>query len=480
MISIPRYKRDKYIFISNLSTLTANPDDLITLNREGYLLSEQFTNSKKIELAHWVKKRNNLLISDNGNFSRMKAIAKAFEKEAGTLLDSALEMFDAQGKLSTNIFKARDDLIAKIATACQEKTGKLELAKIIERQVIIKPHYLIGLEDYTIPVLMLCGLMDPVFQPKAEAVKVFQENTCDLYKRQLAGEFGNRKELDKTAKFLVLHAYDYSSAFQGAKQLTEIPEALAISFGGPMSSRRWITSLNFGDKIEMFPEILPEAYLIATALAMGVVNGLNSDVPIHVLGVGSPILIALIGQLFNQSRAVSIDSTAPFKDSNTGKLYGSRYAFLKMKMNKVAAYALINNKPYTSRTPYFKRFEQDFPSNWSALRSELGVTTSTDVNIVVNMLESRQDLVETHIPFFSRMRSGNDPMIERLRIDRAGHNYWILRNICVSIRKKIQQPENMEKWMKYQVERYKKVGSDKWSKAVETAFELSIKYKKPH
>lgn len=476
MIIIPRYKRDQFIFISNLKKITANPDHPITFNRDGYLLSEQFSNASMVKLAHLVKKRRNLLVSDNGNFSRMKAIARNFDEAGNTLLDLAQSELKNQGEISLATFTARETLVDEITEACKNTLKEMDLGKVIERQIEINPDYLIGLEDFTIPVLMMCGLMNPIFEPDAVSVKIFQEKTNSLYSDQAAGKFGHKNDMDKTAKFLVLHAYDYSSAFQGAKQLHAVnPDGVAISYGAPLRSRRFITSLNFADNVEIFSEKLPEPYLVATALTMGAVNALKSDIPIHILGVGSPILIALIGQLLHQSKAVSIDSTAPFKDSNVGTLYGSRAAFLKMNMYKVAAHSLINNKPYSSSTPYFKRFENKFPPNWSALRAELGVTSATRVKNLAEQLKSERNLVETHIPFFSRMRSGDDVMINQLRIDRAGHNFWILRNICVSVRKRMNDHKKMEKWMQYQVDRYKSVGSKKWSKAVEVSFELSKK-----
>ena len=477
MIRIPRYKRDQFIFISNLKTITANPNHPITLKRDGYLLSEQFSNTTMVKLAHWVKKRRNLLVSDNGNFTRMKAIASNFDEAGKTLLDLAQTELINQGEISIATVKARESLAVEITETCKNTLKILDLGRVIERQIEINPDYLIGLEDFTIPVLMMCGLMHPIFEPVAESVKTFQEKTNSLYSDQAAGKFGHKKDMDKTAKFLVLHAYDYNSAFQGAKQLPALnPDGVAISYGGPLRSRRFISSLNFADNIERFSEKLPEPYLVATALTMGAVNALKSDIPLHILGVGSPILIALIGQLLHRSKAVSIDSTAPFKDSNVGTLYGSRDALLKMDMYKVAAHSLINNKAYSSSTPYFKRFENDFPHNWPALRAELGVTSATRVKDLAKQLKSERILVETHIPFFSRMRSGNDVMINQLRIDRAGHNFWILRNICVSVRKRMNDHKEIEKWMQYQVDRYKSVANKKWSKAVEVALELSKKH----
>ena len=270
------------------------------------------------------------LISDNGNFTRMKTIARKFDDRGELLLNQALDEIDRQGQTSQVTAKARDALIVEIVAACENTLEKLDLEGVIGRQLEIRPDYLIGLEDFTIPVLMMCGLMHPVFDPTPESVSAFQARTASLYLDQTAGKFGHKDDLQKTAKFLVLHAYDYASAFQGATRIPSLdPDGVAISYGGPMRSKRWITSLSFGDEIEKFSEKLPEPYLIAAALTMGVVNGSKSRVPIHILGVGSPILIALIGQLLHRSRGVSIDSTAPFKDANVGTLYGSRYAFLK-------------------------------------------------------------------------------------------------------------------------------------------------------
>lgn len=474
MRKIPKLKRDSFIFISNLGDITAHSDHPISLKRDGYLLSEHYTTTVLKKKAQWVKQRRNLLISDNGNFTRMKAIASQFD--ASELLHTALEE-DQWGAVSLRTQERRDVMMKEIASACKEALEKTDFSKIIDIQVSISPDYLIGLEDFTIPVLMLCGLMHPVFKPKANSINSYQKRTIQLFSDQMAGTYGNREVLEKSNNFLVLHAYDYSSAFQGGKGLREVsPSGIAISYGGPMKSRRWITSVAFNDHIEKFDEKLPEAYLIATAITLGASKGVNTPIPFHILGVGSPILVALIGCMLKSSKAISIDSTAPFKDSNAGKLYGSKKAFLKMDMYKVAAYALIDNKPFTSRTPFFKRFEADYPSDWQGLRNKLKVTEQTNAKALTKQLKENLELIEQYIPFFSKMRSGNSPMIDQLRIDRAGHNYWILRNICVSIRKRMDNPEKMNQWMAYQVHRYKAVANRKWSKAIEISFEFCKKY----
>lgn len=477
-IKIPKYKRDAFVFISNLGDITADPLHPITLQRDGYLLSEHYTNANAIEKARWVRSRKNLLMSDNGNWTRMAALGKKFSGEGDDILNQAKDELASQGAITAETLQKREALIQKIAEACKATTRQLAINEIIATQLTIRPHYMIGMEDFTIPVMMMCGMLDEAFSPKAADIVPYQHKTIEVFNKQYQGEFGHKKELDKVAKFLVLHAYDYESALLGAQAIQSVAkEGVAISYGAPMKSRRWITRLQFGQAWEEFDEKLPEAYLIAQALTLGVVNGLKDDTPIHILGVGTPILIALTGYLLRRSKAVSIDSTAPFKDAYASKIYGNRHAFLKMDMYRLAALSLINQTPYESKTPFFKQFEQKYPSNWEKLRAELSVSSSTNYKTLAKELEKQQALVQQHIPFFTKMRGGKDDFIWDLRVARAGHNYWVLKEICEDIKYRKDRPEKLREWTEYQISRYQEIGSRKWTKAVAKAYEVSEKYR---
>jgi len=461
-----KYKRDSYTFISNLNDTTANEELTISLKRDGYLLSEYYTDAKFEALAKWVKQRRNLLISDNGNFSRMKKIAETFT-EAGKLL---LEKAKING-VNNAILQERKVLIDNIATHCKTELANQDKTSIIQNQLKINPDYMIALEDLTVPVVMLCGLFDPIFSPKADEIKAYQKISVDLYKSQENGDFGSKSELENVRKFHVLHAYDFLSAEQAATEIEILkPDGVAVSFGGAMKSRRWTENWNLGDRNIAFTEKLPEMYLAVASICLGYSKGNPLDTPIHVLGVGSPILIALLGLMFHKSRAVSIDSTAPFKDAFQSKIYGSRSGFLKMDMYKVAAYALINQEPYDTHTPFYKEFEAAFPHNWGKLRTELGVSSTTSVKDLALLLETEVQLVEEHIPFFAKMRAGNDPLIKHLRIARAGHNYWVLNRICHSIRTRKDDVDKLSGWTNFQVNRYKKIAHPKWAKTLEVIY----------
>ncbi len=473
---IPRLKRDAYTFISNLGPVTLDPSVPDTLIRDGYLLSERYTTNASLKLAAVARSRRNLLISDNGNWTRMSALARRFNDAGRVLLDRARRE-EANGGITDSVRVERANLLAKIAEASTRQLAELDLPEIIGTQLRMKPDYMIGLEDFAVPVMIMTGLMDPVFKPNPSEVAPFQARTRELFTRQMAGEFGYKNSLSEAALFMVIHAFDYASAFSGAKAARKVNKAgLAISFGAPMASRRWITKIKLGDKVETLGEKLPESYLAAHVLTLGVINGHDDDIPIHVLGVGTPILVMMLGFLLRRSRAVSIDSSAPMQDAFDGRIYGTRQAFLKMRMYRLASLLLVADVPYESNTLFFKTFNARYPADWRGLRQKLGISASSDPREIERMLENDQVLVQQHIPFFTRLRGGSDPFFWDLRISRAGHNYCVLREIVNHVRRRRNNESALRAWTEREIARYVAVGHPKWARAVEKSFEITLRH----
>jgi len=474
---VPRYKRDAYTFVSNLGAVTLDPTIPDTLIRDGYLLSEHYTTSETLQLAAIAHARRNLLISDNGNWTRMNALGRQFSPPGNALLTRARSEAEAGGVTQATRTE-RAALMAEIATACAASLAALDISEVIETQLKMRPDYMIGLEDFTVPVMMMAGLMDRVFSPDAQEIAPYQALTREMFARQIGGQFGFAQALSETALFLVIHAFDYASARDGASAARSIlKDGIAISYGAPMASRRWISEIKMGDVVEDLGENLPESYLAAHALTLGVVNGHADDVPVHVLGVGTPVLIMMIGFLLKRSRAVSIDSSAPMLDAFDGRIYGTRLAFLKMRMYRLAAHCLIDDTPYESDTPFFNAFEARHPSDWVGLRIALGVTANSERREIEARLESDQALVRKHIPFFTRLTSSSDPFFWDLRVSRAGHNYSILREIVDHVRRRRDNWPALKAWTEAEIARYAAAGSPKWARAVEKSFELVVKHK---
>ncbi len=474
---VPRYKRDAYTFVSNLGPVTLDTAIPDTLLRDGYLLSEHYTTSETLRLAAIAHARRNLLISDNGNWTRMNALGRRFSAPGAALLARARTEAGAGG-LTRATWADRTAMMAGIARACADALGALDVTEVIATQLKIQPDYMIGLEDFTVPVMMMAGLMDRVFAPDPQEIAPYQALTRELFARQMDGQFGFARALSQTALYLVIHAFDYASAREGAGAARGIlKDGIAISYGAPMASRRWIREIKLGGVVEDLGENLPESYLAAHALTLGVVNGHADDIPVHVLGVGTPILIMMIGFLLKGARAVSIDSSAPMLDAFDGRVYGTRAAFLKMRMYRLAAHCLIDDLPYQSATPFFRRFEALYPSDWAGLRAALGVTATSDRGGIEARLESDQALVRAHIPFFTRLTSSSDPFFWELRVARAGHNYSVLREIVDHVRRRRGNGPALRAWTQAEIARYAAAGAPKWARAVEKSFELTIRHR---
>lgn len=474
---VPRYKRDAYTFISNLGPVTLDANIPDTLRRDGYLLSEHYTTSETLKLAAVAHARRNLLISDNGNWTRMNALGRQFSERGNAILQRARNEFE-NGRVTQTTLDERAALMTEIANTCADALASLDIPDVIATQLKMQPDYMIGLEDFTVPVLVMAGLMDPVFAPQPQEIAPYQALTRELFARQVDGQFGFTQALSKTALYMVIHACDYASAKEGAAAARGVvKDGIAISYGAQMASRRWIREIKLGDSVEDLGENLPESYIAAHALTLGVINGHADDIPIHVLGVGTPILIMMIGFLLKNSRAVSIDSSAPMLDAFDGRIYGTKSAFLKMKMYRLAAHCLIDNTPYASNTPFFEAFESRHPSDWAGLRAQLGVTASSERREIESRLQNDQALVREYIPFFTNLTSSSDPFFWDLRVSRTGHNYSVLREIVDHVRRRRNDVSALRKWTEAEIARYATVGSKKWVRAVEKSFELVIKHK---
>ncbi len=470
---IPRKSVHRFVFVSNIKDPLAGQINPSPGLMEAFLLSETYSTPSTLLLAKNAKANGSLMISDNGNFSRMKSMAAKFQAEGNKLLAVALKETRQKGAPGRNTLHQRNRLFREITGHVQKNQGILDMTRLIGRQLQCNPDYLIGLEDFVIPVLHLCNVLHPVYNAAPSEIRMFQKNTQKMYARQLKGDYGYKKELEDKAVFLVYHACNYATAKQAAAlNRKTVADGIAISFGATLASRSFVDFIKIDRKTYRFDESLPESYLLSVALVLGAHKGDTRKLPVHILGLGTPILIVLVAALLCDSVAISIDSTATFKDADDGNVYGSRDAFLKMDMYKLAAYALVNDDPYQSASPWFMWFESQFPSNWKGLKARLDVQREDAVSSLAEKLKAQPALLEEFIPFFSPMRKGNDEFIRKVRLARAGCNFWVLKKICAEVRKRKNNKTVLFNWVEREVVRYERSASPKWASAVWACFRI--------
>lgn len=466
--------KNRFVFSTNCSDPVLDKSNPFPELIEAVLLSQKYTSASALAIMKSMKLTGSLLISDNGNFSRMSKIAASFAVAGEAIQTEARMQVAKLGAVQKDVLKRRDVLIHEIVESGRKETGITTSVKITSDQLLSNPDYLIGPENFTIPVMSMTGLLSPLMGLRPRSIKKYQTATLKAYLDQKAGHYGNVDRLAGVRKYAVLHSYDYESARQGARVLSsEEVEGIAVGFGGPMASRNYIQEIAIRGRTFTFETGLPEAYLLATAIIAGVMDGLEGQTkPIHILGLGSPILIAILSYLLRTSNSISIDATSTFKDAMEGTIYGDKEALLKLDMFKVAAFALRDDVPYSSSSPYFQQFEKRFPSDWTELQKRLLVNSGSNISDLSVKLKSNPGLLETYAPYFSPMRKGSDSMLTALRMARSGSNYWLLQRLCEDVRSKIDNETEISAWMHTEVGRYVSVASPKWALAVNKLLEI--------
>src|SRR5688572_18289781 len=203
---IPKRSTHAYVFVSNIKDPLAGIANPFPELMDSFLLSETYSTKQTLGLTADARKRGDLIISDNGNFSRMKAIAARFILKGQALLTLARNELLRKKELSKATLLKREKLMAEIVDHVKQEQQNIDVPDIVARQLACAPHYMIGMEDLTIPVLHTCNMLHPVFRPDPKVVKVFQKNTLKIYDEVKSGTHGFFKELKTILTFLVYHA----------------------------------------------------------------------------------------------------------------------------------------------------------------------------------------------------------------------------------------------------------------------------------
>ena len=471
------YKRDRFVFVSNLGSITCHADYPETFSRDAYLLSAHYSSKRLVKLAKTARSRRNLIFSDNGNFSLMKKVARGFLDQSRLLIDDIKQSRKQGAGFTTALKKRYSTLWDAIELRCQQAMLDQNKSDILSTQKLANPHLMIGFEDITIAVLSICGLLDESLDVQYAQIKKHHENNLSIHANQLAGDYGEIETANSV--FYVIHSYDYHSAHQGAllaRRNTEV-SSLAVSYGAPMQSRKWRdTFIGSNNKTITLEKKVPESYVLAQLQTRAVLDAYKGKKPrLHILGSGSPIMMVLSALFVSETNGLSVDSSAPLKDAFDGRIYGSRAAYMKMKRLKLAAILLLQEDAYASKNIFFKAFEKHHPADWPGLYKQLQLHSGMTSREVIKLLEKNEDLVKKYIPFFAIIKGTKDPFYLDLAIARTGTNFAVLQEITERIKRRIDHPEKMISWVEKELLRYKNAANKHWARATEVAYALSIR-----
>lgn len=414
------YKNREITYLYNLKHYEENNEELTDKYISGFLMSVKYQTKRKVEQSKRLRRKKKLIISDNGNFSRIEKFSKLF-----------LSRWNLHSlKLALNEKDKNDTIKTILASLYSEESYSIQ--DIESKQLLIKPHYFIADEELSIPILSSCDILSPQNKPNYKHLKIYQEITLDRYinqKKRLEEE----NEKLRIYFFCVLHSYDYKSAYLGTKRLMQSEvEGIGLGFGGLMLNNNKSNLLILGHKTIKLNSKLRISQTSILAICIGVKRALkNQKTLIHILGIGSPLMVLLISYIFSK-HYLSFDSTSPYKSSNYGVIYYKGASYFKKTTYEIF-FDLIHENSIKINSPIFSEFNKSFSHNLKRLKQNIVVPKKSKWTLKQKetFYLKNHTHIEKHFPFicsFSKIR--NNRLKLELRTFRAEHNYYILNDIC--------------------------------------------------
>lgn len=426
-----------------------------------------FTNGK------YNSKDFDFLLCDNGNFTRLTEVAKEFSVVSKKLEEDMLVYFKTGKPLPKALRDRRKKLNQAIIERCREFNSKIDYTTITKRQLSLIPNGIIGAEDTTIPILQISGAFHPAYKDIYPLLKPFQNQTKTLFKKQAKGGYGEPERLGEVIKYIVVHAIDYNSVTLAVANLKSVRyDGVAISLGGPLARKGSVSSIDLGKKKINFMEPHPESYVLSIMILLAIRNAVSKNIPVHILGLGSPVLILFAAYIFRDFKFVSIDSTATYKDAEVNSIYGNKNGLYKMDLFKLAANLIVEDKSFKGISPYFSYFEKKYPSDWKKLRTRFNdilqnkeLSLAEKKKIIKTSLEAKPVLFKDTVPFLLPVHLASKNMKTELRIARSFENYWVNFTLCRKI-SSLKSSAAIRKYFQEELKKFEKFGSPDYVKAM--------------
>jgi len=463
-------------FVANLKPYTIGPDAKARFG--SYLLSVDYT-SGLIALVDQVHKQHSILVADNGNFDRMGALIKPLLAQAARLAklrqaeEDHLKRAARPGELSADLQRKFVALRAKVADVAAEARKSDGVKKIVSAQNTMAPTYLIGMEDFSIPLLMGLGIERAYASIPMSFFTQAARRAIAYAVKTAKGGFG---PCDATV-FAGLHAVDFDTAkkiggLAGDAKLAGIATGFGMALGDPKFCDFRIEN---GKIVELGASI-PRSYVrvidVAAGLHLGYAHATGHRPKFHALGVGTPILQPLLAVLGDRGTYTSTDSTAPIKDaysSVTIALYVDRPAPLKLKAYLIAEKWLDGGIPWDCKCPFCAGFLKQHPFQLN--KAKAWWKSKGKRKLTPKDLWAPSPLAEV-MPLLSMPK--NPELRKQAGMSRIGHNHWILKRLETNIRRRTGV--ELRDWVDVLVDKYVDAGSGlAWKGATRAAWAVARK-----
>jgi hypothetical protein len=465
-----------YRFVVNLRSDTFAEPFRESIPTPAYLLGANQATAGMRDLAGGVRDQGLDLFADNGNFELIGRTQAHFRDRAREILlkvrtaEDGLGHRARRGDLPAPLRKEVTDLAWEVRRFARDLTGDGDRARDV--QLELGPTHLIGVED----ISMACWLaldLEPAYLDVDRGDFRRQNETVA---RNAAVRLRNLPRRLARKYYPVASAVDYNTAFDAGRAFADAGlSRAAMGFGAYMADDQYTDHVYIGLRRLDLSEQMPQRYLRTVLAAIGFWTGYRSGAGrapygFHFLGLGAPIVMALVALAAWGSRDLTFDATSPIRDAGEGTLYLTRPTYLKVRTRRAAERLTSSlDERWECPCPFCKTFVRARPFDYAGGRRRWAPTGRRTVEAAD--LRPGGALYEAY-PLLSEPDPGE--LRTDVNLARSGHNHWALVGITEELRDAATSRASLRDFVDSVVSVYEqKTNSSHFARSVRFGFQLA-------
>jgi hypothetical protein len=458
-------------FLPNLRLLTIEPSFRQRLRPGGYLAAPAYLTAALEDQARRLRPDGRLVIADNGLFDDIGSLAQQFTADAETintaLVDKRAELNRPVRRedLSQGVLDDASNLARRTADAAEAVDPQAHLVD----QLGISPTGVVGIEDITAALWLRLGLDSRLVSDRR--TELARRNANVAARAATVIEAG---ATDGATYLPVASALDYDTAFDAGQAFAAAGlRAAAMGFGAYMADDSYVDTVKVRGRWRRLPGSVPQRYLGTALAARGFWDGWREErgsAPgaFHFLGLGAPIMIAVVTVAARGTPVLTFDATSPIRDASEATIYASKPAYLKIRTWS-AAEQLASGARDRWECPcgFCTDFADAFPFDYDAGTQWFAGRTQ----VVATDLRPGGGLYEAY-PLLTT--SSGDARARALEVARVGHNHWVLERITSSVRRNAETRTQLEAHVDQVVAAYElATNSSTFARATRLSFDIA-------
>lgn len=462
-----------YWFAVNLRSDTTSADFVRALRPWGWLAAPENTTSATRQYARKATRRGRAFIADNGNYARIGTVTAPYVTAAKQLRDQLTSLENQLGRsairadLPPTLRAAYDGLARTAAAAARAVMPDTET--IIAGQQSLGATQLIGYEDIQAAVLLSLDVEPHLLGWERRRWRGINRTVA-----QRAADAATAHPDLAELLYPVASALDWRSAFDAGREFAAAGlRRASMGFGAYMADNHSIDFVRVRSRTIRFNTRLPQRYLRTAIVARGFVEGYTTTAghppeALHFLGLGAPIMIAIVALAAQGVDQVSFDAMSPIRDAVEGTLYTARPAYLKIRARAIAAQIAHGERSdWACPCPFCRQFATNHPTDLAAALA--WGNTHTDEPVADDLRPGGG--LYAALPLLAEPASGT--LRQHVTQTRVGHNHWVLNQICRDLRTHTRN-NRLQAAVQALVEAYaSRTNSPSFARAVRFGYELA-------